>query len=405
MSPLSLDSCPDLNPNPIVVLDRAGNVLYANQPAQAIEGLDEFFAHSGFASQPGPTLEVVTRHCGREFVLNAVLKSDQWFCYCTEITELRDAERKASYLASFPQSNPLPVVEFDRHGAVRYANPSATELITEIVQKGLRDKRVAWVKTESTRCTQTPVNRTIDINKRAYLVTATYNASTQTYRCYFVDITERRLAELRLSQSRIELIQRLTRAAEWRDNETGIHIKRMSAYCRVVAKKLNLAREITDIIELAATMHDIGKIGIPDAILHKPGKLTDAEFEIMKTHTTIGANLLMGSEDPMLDLAREIALGHHEKWDGSGYPNGLAGDHIPLCARIASVCDVFDALTSERPYKAAWPTEAALFELQRGVGTAFDPMVVDAFLAGLDEILDIQHKWRLVEALSAAQAA
>lgn len=190
-----------------------------------------------------------------------------------------------------------------------------------------------------------------------------------------------------LEQSRLEIINRLGRAAEYKDNETGNHILRMSHFAQMLARAAGLGEEQADNILLAAPMHDIGKIGIPDKILLKPGKLDPDEWEIMKTHVTIGADLLDGTDIPLLIMARNIALSHHEKWDGSGYPNGLAGEAIPIEGRICAICDVFDALTSERPYKKAWPVEEAIAFLRQQKGRHFDPRLVDLFETILDKIL------------------
>lgn len=190
-----------------------------------------------------------------------------------------------------------------------------------------------------------------------------------------------------LEDSRLEIIKRLGRAAEYKDNETGNHILRMSHFAQMLAKAAGLSQEQTDNILLAAPMHDIGKIGIPDSILLKPGKLEPDEWAIMQTHVTIGADLLAGTDIPLLEMARNIALSHHEKWDGSGYPRGLSGTAIPIEGRICAICDVFDALTSERPYKKAWPIEEAVAFLRQQKGQHFDPQLVDLFETILDEVL------------------
>jgi putative two-component system response regulator len=190
-----------------------------------------------------------------------------------------------------------------------------------------------------------------------------------------------------LEDSRLEIIKRLGRAAEYKDNETGNHILRMSHFAQMLAKAVGLSQEQTDNILLAAPMHDIGKIGIPDSILLKPGKLEPDEWAIMQTHVTIGADLLAGTDIPLLEMARNIALSHHEKWDGSGYPRGLSGKAIPIEGRICAICDVFDALTSERPYKQAWPVEEAVAFLRQQKGQHFDPQLVDLFETILDEVL------------------
>ena len=191
-----------------------------------------------------------------------------------------------------------------------------------------------------------------------------------------------------------DLVIRLSHIAESRDPETGKHIERMAFYAQIIANRLELGPEIEERIFLAAPMHDIGKVAIPDHILLKPGKLTPEEFDIMKTHAARGADFLRGSELPLLQMAHDIALGHHEKYDGSGYPSGLAGDAIPIAARIVAVADVFDALTSSRPYKPAWEIERALDFMRAQRGLHFDPQVLDAFLASLDQVLDIQARLR-----------
>ena len=191
-----------------------------------------------------------------------------------------------------------------------------------------------------------------------------------------------------------EVIYRLSRAAEYRDPETGAHIVRMTQYSALIARHLGWSDEAVDLILQAAPMHDIGKLGTPDHILLKPAHLTDAEFVIMKRHTVIGAAILKDSTSPMLQLAAQIALGHHEKFDGSGYPEGLAGEAIPLAARIVAVADVFDALTSSRPYKKPWDIDRAVALLKTGRDAHFDPECVDAFLARLDEALAIRDRFQ-----------
>jgi putative two-component system response regulator len=182
-----------------------------------------------------------------------------------------------------------------------------------------------------------------------------------------------------LEQSRLEILDRLAQAAEYRDDETQQHARRIGRAAGALAHQLGLPAKAAREIRRAAPLHDIGKIGIPDQILLKPGKLTDEEFDVIRTHTTIGAQLLSGSQAPLLQRAEEIALTHHERWDGSGYPNGLAGDRIPIAGRIVSVVDVFDALTHDRPYKDAWPIGEAVEEILRQAGRQFDPAVVEAF--------------------------
>lgn len=197
-----------------------------------------------------------------------------------------------------------------------------------------------------------------------------------------------------LHDTRLQVIRRLGRAAEFRDNETGYHIIRMSRTSALLAGLLGWNGVDCELMLHASPMHDIGKIGIPDRILLKPGKFEPHEWDIMKTHATIGADLLAGDGSALLSLAREIALTHHEKWDGSGYPHGLAGAAIPQSGRIAAVADAFDALTSARPYKQAWSVESALAFLNDNAGSHFDPEVVAAFMGAVDDILAIRDAYQ-----------
>ncbi len=212
------------------------------------------------------------------------------------------------------------------------------------------------------------------------------------------EIVDARTAELRkaleiIENSNFDLIDRLGKAAEFRDNETGMHVVRMGHYSYLLGEAIQLEQSKLDILLSASMMHDLGKIGIPDEILLKPGKLTIEEFEIMKTHTTIGAELLSKSDSQLLILAETIALAHHEKWNGSGYPKGLSGTEIPLEARIVAIADVFDALTSERPYKKAWSVEDTINLIQSEKGKHFDPELVDAFIEILPKVLEIKSKF------------
>ena len=183
-----------------------------------------------------------------------------------------------------------------------------------------------------------------------------------------------------------EVIYRLVSASQWRDEETGMHIRRTGLFSEALARAAGWSAAEVEMIRQAAPMHDVGKIGIPDAILQKPGKLTPSEFDIMKTHTLIGAEMLAGSKVPMIQMAREIALNHHERWDGKGYPNKLSGQQIPESARILSIVDVYDALTHDRVYRRAMSEDEALSIIQEGAGTQFDPLLLTLFFLHLSEI-------------------
>lgn len=196
-----------------------------------------------------------------------------------------------------------------------------------------------------------------------------------------------------LTNTRLEIIRRLGRAAEFKDNETGLHVIRMSHYTRLLAQALDYDDEWVDLIFNAAPMHDIGKIGIPDNVLLKPGKLDDEEWNTMRRHPKIGADIIGDDASPLLQMAKEIAFAHHEKWDGSGYPRRLKGEDIPITARIVAIADVFDALTTERPYKKAWTIEDAVQLIDDESGKHFDPHLVTLFHSVLPDILTIREQY------------
>lgn len=191
-----------------------------------------------------------------------------------------------------------------------------------------------------------------------------------------------------------ETVFRLCKAAEYRDPETGAHILRMAHYSQLIARGLGLSVDDQELLLEAAPLHDIGKVGIADKILLKPGRLDAEEFEVMKQHAIYGYELLHGSSSRVLQAGAEIARGHHEKFNGSGYPAGVAGTDIPIFSRIVAVADVFDALTSERPYKKAWTLEAAVDFLVQGSGSHFDPQCVQAFLNAWDEVMEIRGRYQ-----------
>lgn len=196
-----------------------------------------------------------------------------------------------------------------------------------------------------------------------------------------------------LKRTHLELIQRLGRAAEYKDNETGMHVMRMSHVSGRLALQLGMDDTYAEQLVHAAPMHDIGKIGIPDAVLLKPGKLDDDELAIMRKHPVMGAKILENSSSALIRLAHSVALYHHEKWDGSGYPFGLSAEAIPLEARIVAVADVFDALLNKRPYKEAWPVDKTVAEIEAQSGIHFDPAVVQALLACLPDLIAINNQW------------
>jgi putative two-component system response regulator len=210
---------------------------------------------------------------------------------------------------------------------------------------------------------------------------------------YTRDLEEKvRQQTLEIRQAHEETIHRLVTASLCRDEETGMHIRRTGLLSEALARASGLSTADAEVIRLAAPMHDVGKIGIPDAILQKPGKLTPSEFEIMKTHTTIGATMLGGSHSAILLMAHDIALNHHERWDGTGYPHGLASQAISEAARILSIVDVYDALSHDRVYRPAFAEDEVMTMMQRGAGTQFDPMLLATFFAHFDEMRRIAQE-------------
>jgi putative two-component system response regulator len=206
------------------------------------------------------------------------------------------------------------------------------------------------------------------------------------------ELLEQRVRERteELWQTQVEVLQRLGVAIEWRDAETGSHIERIGVFCERLALEVGMSPADAELLRHASALHDVGKVGIPDEILTKPGPLDPDEWETMKTHSTIGGDILSGSSSALVQLSQTIALTHHEHWDGGGYPLGLSGERIPLAGRICAVCDVFDALLSARPYKDPWPIERTLPEIERLSGTQFDPGLVAAFLPIAREL---HHEW------------
>ncbi len=196
-----------------------------------------------------------------------------------------------------------------------------------------------------------------------------------------------------LNDTRLEIIRRLGRAAEYKDNETGLHVIRMSKYSQHIALAYGLSEDDAELILNAAPMHDVGKIGIPDKILLKPGKLDDQEWEVMKKHSEFGSRIIGKHSSVLLKNACLAAKSHHEKWNGKGYPEGLAGDKIPLISRIIAIADVFDALTSNRPYKKAWKVDDAFELINNESGEHFDPDLVESFIHVTPEILRIKEKY------------
>jgi putative two-component system response regulator len=281
--------------------------------------------------------------------------------------------------------------------ARRVRQDNAHQLLPIILVTSLRDTedRVMGIEAGCDDFISKPVEKVeILARVRSLLKVKAYNDLMSNYRKELETEVALRTEEVKQALERIkaaslETIYRLSRAAEYKDKDTGAHIQRMSLYSAALARRMGLDEKMVETILYAAPMHDLGKIGIPDSILLKPGSLDAAEWEIMKQHSAIGGEILKGSEAEFIRMGETIALTHHEKWDGSGYPKGLRGIEIPIAGRIAAVADVFDALTSRRPYKEPFSVERSLAIIEEGRGVAFDPEVVDGFFAIKEEILKI----------------
>lgn len=277
-----------------------------------------------------------------------------------------------------------------------------TKIIPIVMVTSLREveDRVKSLEAGADDFLTKPVDKTeLQARVQSLLKVKAYNDHMRDYQKELEAEVAQRTEQLRKAFEKIkvaslETIYRLTRAAEYKDEDTGAHILRMSNYSAAVARKMGLNETTVESILYAAPMHDVGKIGTPDRILLKPGKLDPDEWRIMKEHAAIGGRILEGSDYDFIKLGEMIALTHHERWDGSGYPRGLKGNKIPLVGRVVAIGDVFDALTSKRPYKLAFSLEKSYTIIKESRGNHFDPDVVDAFFAVEDEILAIKEKYK-----------
>lgn len=286
--------------------------------------------------------------------------------------------------------------------ARRLKEAKETQIIPIVMVTSLREveDRVKSLEAGADDFLSKPVEKTeLRARVNSLLKVKAYNDHMRAYQEELEAEVAKRTEELRrafdkIKAASLDTIYRLARAAEFKDEDTGAHIQRVSHFAAVVARQMGLGNEYAESILYAAPMHDVGKIGIPDHILLKPGKLEADEWKTMKQHTVMGANILEGSQADFIKLAENVALTHHEKWDGSGYPNGLKGSDIHLAGRITAIADVFDALTSKRPYKEPFSLEKSFSVIKDGQGNHFDPDVVDAFLAVQDEILEIKERYK-----------
>lgn len=276
-----------------------------------------------------------------------------------------DGYRICKYLKVMPETSEIPVIFVSAKGEI------------EDEKKGFEAGGVDYI--------------TKPVNQALVLARVSTHLKLSSQKIHLLSLVKERTKEL--EKTRMEILRSLGRAAEFKDNETGLHVLRMSWYARFLAKRVTGNNVWSELLFNAAPMHDIGKIGIPDEVLLKPGKLTPSERTIMEKHVECGVNILGESESDLLTMAIEVAQFHHEKWDGSGYPAGISGETIPLSARIVALADVFDALTSDRPYKKAWPVEKAIALLESESGKHFDPDLVPLFKACLPKILEVKERY------------
>lgn len=276
-----------------------------------------------------------------------------------------DGYRICKHLKVMPETSEIPVIFVSAKGEI------------EDEKKGFEVGGVDYI--------------TKPVNPALVLARVSTHLKLSSQKTHLLSLVKERTNEL--EKTRMEILQSLGRAAEFKDNETGLHVVRMSCYTRLLAKRVTGNNLWSELLFNAAPMHDIGKIGIPDEVLLKPGKLNPNEWEIMQKHVEYGVEILGESESDLLTMAIEVTQFHHEKWDGSGYPAGISGETIPLSARIVAIADVFDALTSERPYKEAWSVDKAMDLLESESAKHFDPDLVPLFKACLPKILEIKEQY------------
>lgn len=288
------------------------------------------------------------------------------------------------YLNFLPKYNPSPVFIFTISGEIGFQNNTSKVLLPEI--KSIN----SFGKYDYSKVTSVIYYQ----DKLIYQVNIKYVAQIDAFFVYLTDITEAINLQDEIEKTQIEIVDLMGMIGETRSKETGNHVKRVAEYSKLLAIKLGLSEREAEMIRVASPMHDIGKVGIPDAILNKPGKLTAQEFEVMKTHAKLGYELLKNSKRDILKVAAIVAYEHHEKYNGTGYPRGLKGEEIHIYGRITAVADVFDALGSERVYKKAWELDRILNLLKEERGISFDPIIIDLFLENLDEFLVIRDRYQ-----------
>jgi response regulator RpfG family c-di-GMP phosphodiesterase len=313
------------------------------------------------------------------------------FCFMHYFLRINERFSKNNYYVSLlPKHRPSPVFIFDIHGNTVYKNNTAETKLSDLNSLSKFDIQdykniISNNKSEAIM---------LEDNAKFYHVELQGIAQEKLLLAYLNDVTQ--VVELNdaIEETQREVIYAMGEIGETRSKETGNHVKRVALYSKKLALLYGLSQQDADLLHMASPMHDIGKVGIPDAILNAPRKLTFDEFEIMKTHASLGYNMLKSSNKPILKAASIVANEHHEKFDGSGYPNGSSGEDIHIFGRITAVADVFDALGSDRVYKKAWKLEDILSLFEKESGKHFDPKIVNLFKENLDEFLEIRNKFK-----------
>ena len=313
------------------------------------------------------------------------------FCFIYYLLKINDRFSKKNYYLSFlPKYNPSAVFIFDRHGELVFKNSAATKEFSEITSAkdiGVLEHTEIISKSEIT-------STIYEYNDRFYQIELQGLEKEQLLLTYLTDVTEVMELNDAIEETQREVIYAMGEIGETRSKETGNHVKRVALYSKELALLYGLSYDEANRLQMASPMHDIGKVGIPDAILNAPRKLSFEEFEIMKTHSSLGYQMLKNSNKPILQAAAIVANEHHEKWDGSGYPNAKSGEEIHIYGRITAVADVFDALGSERIYKKAWELDKILALFQDESGKHFDPKLINLFLDNLDTFLAIRDQFK-----------
>ncbi len=303
-----------------------------------------------------------------------------------------EAARQNLYLSYLPRYNPEPVFIFDIIGNLTFSNkPANTQFPTVSTFSQFTNEHkddLSSIISEERVITTSLTN-----DNRFYSIIMRGSTEVQGVVVYATDATTQFELDLEIIETQKEIVVTMGEIGETRSKETGHHVRRVAEYSQLLAEKHGLSSADSDLLRMASPMHDIGKVGIPDSVLLKPGKLTAEEFELMKAHATLGYDMLKHSTRPILKAAATVAIEHHEKWNGKGYPNGLKGEEIHIYGRITAIADVFDALGSDRVYKKAWPLEKILSLIEEERGEHFDPKLVDIFLENLDQFIEIRDRF------------